>query len=185
MVVASAGRAFASITNTGDSPVTVMLTADHDTAQSVLLPPHGTQVADISSQASGSALRSLSLKASAKAGVIRASGFVTASNGSYVNTLRFLDPALSLSNSLYATGLILSGKDYVLAVKNTTNQAITLAGRAYLSSVNGKAASPRQLVPEIVPAGGTISLRLEKSVGDALKQVVALALRTSASLAPF
>ncbi len=181
----SDGRAFASITNTSDSPVTVSLTLDHDAASSILLQPHGTHMAEMPSLPAGSDLRSLGVRSSAPAGTIRATGFVASRDGSYVNTLRFLDPGLSLSDSLYATGLVLSGKSYVLAVQNITDQAITMTGRAFLSSDNDKASPPRSLAPEIVPPGEIVSLRLEKSVGASLKDIVALALTSSGGRGSF
>jgi len=175
----AASRVYVAVTNTGDSPETAMVTVNEGLPRAVLLPPHGTQLEDLTSTDLVPTMRSLHLQSSSPSGALRATGFVATPNGYYVNTLRFVDPALSLSSSLYATGLTFSGPNYSLAVKNLTNQTITLTGRAFLSNAQGTSPRPKNLMPFTILPGEIASIRLEESVGTSLGSVAALELRSS------
>ena len=96
-----------------------------------------------------------------------------------MNTVRFVDPGLSLSSSLYATGLEFSGTDYALTVKNISPESIQLSGRAFFSGVSNTQTSPASLKSVLIAPGDVASVRLEESVGTSLLKVVALELSSS------
>ena len=165
-----------AIFNTSSNEQTVSWSSKGEESTSVSVPALGVVWETPSPAETQAGIGSFHISTDGANGTIRALGFVATPDGSYVNTLRFLDPGASLSDSLYATGLSFPGPSYSLVLHNVSPSPIQVAGKAFFRSKNGSTPPPVDLRPLTLPGLGSAQVRLEDSLQAGLEDVTAVKL---------
>jgi hypothetical protein len=169
--------AYIAITNSSQAVQSVRFNVD-DHSSTISLPPEGTVLREVPSDQSSNDFRSAHIESSAPNGTIRATAFVATSDGSYINTLRFVDPGVLMSGSLAATGIILKDGSYVMPVVNLTGKDETISGHVFLRRHDSLFRSPLPISPIVLHPGQISSVTLE-SVHIKKDDIVAVKLDSS------
>ncbi len=173
-------KAYISVSNSSTGPETVSFVVN-GVARLLNLPSRGSYLAELPAPDNQDHLASAAISSSAANGVIRATGFVALPGGSYISTVRFVDPGVLLSGSLAATGLSLKENQYVLAVKNLKAVSESITPTLFF---HAPGMPPASLAPVTLAPGQVSSISVSSSETP-VSDVVAVKLSSSGGAGSF